>query len=156
MDSSMVFSGRRSVSSRRAVNADKERPVPEADPNATGASYMSHLSTEDHEEYREVTERYQLAIFHYMTGAENTWLDRKYETAGKFTTTFEDMVAAAPAKDRREVLQQFEADLGFDGEHALCQEGAALADAISDAKAREQWSPFPEGEGLLFSRRRSL
>eukprot|EP00892_Ulva_mutabilis_P002018 jgi/Ulvmu1/11817/UM080_0028.1 len=151
MDRSTGFSSRRGGAKRPLHgDSDSEHSPLSKQVDATGASYMSHLSAEEHEDAQDVTLRYQLALFHYITGSENAFLTRKHAIAGAFSAQFDEMVAANPGAERRDVLGRFEVELGLNGDHGVCREGAVLADAMDAAKASGLWSPFPEHEGLLF------
>jgi len=137
----------------RRILADNEQHLSEAerfDISATAATYMGHLNNDAYVGARDVTPRHQLVLFHYLTGSAEAFLGRKYARAGKFGAEFEAMVAESGG-ERAEVLGDFEAELGLDGESELCREGAGLAAAMFAARASGEWSPLPNREGgLLF------
>lgn len=150
MDLSVTGGRRRGRPPAAGTTPDPPPDVEELDDTPTGATYMSHLSNEAYAGNRAVSDRYQLAIFHYITGSADAFLERKYARAGKFGLGFEKL-AAASGKERRKVLREWEADIGLDGEAALCRQGAALADAMAAARAAGRWGPLPAREGLLFT-----
>lgn len=120
------------------------------DISAKGATYMGRLNDESYVDARDVTPRHQIVLFHYITGSAEAFLKRKYARAGKFGGEFEAMVAQSD-KERADVLEDFEAEHGLDGEDELCREGASLAAAMSAARDAGEWSPLPPREGgLLF------
>eukprot|EP00892_Ulva_mutabilis_P003507 jgi/Ulvmu1/1528/UM011_0258.1 len=115
------------------------------------ASYPAHLSPHEHARATNLTDDYQLLLFHYVTRAQNNFIERKINLrSGVYATTFREIQGNATADtDTDELYKRFEHEYGFDGEHAICQQGSRLTAEMDAARAAGRWSPIPEELGLL-------
>lgn len=115
------------------------------------ASYPAHLSPREHTRSTNITDEYQLLLFHYVTRAQHNFVERKINLrSGVYATTYAEIAGNATADtDTNELYRRFEHEYGFDGKHAICQQGGRLASAMVSARAAREWHPIPETPGLI-------
>ena len=112
-----------------------------------GTSHVGHLPSQAHALYSHPSDEYQLALFHYVTRAQDDFIRRKITLrSGVYATEFAALSAASGGKGARpsqaridEQYAAFEREHGFDGRDAMCEQGAAMADAVQRAE-RNGWS----------------
>lgn len=121
--------------------------------NIKGAvSYPAHLISHYQDWHMEVTPAYKIIVNHYVTRAQNEFIERKIRLGGtgKFAQAFEEILNGLGDKDDvDEAYRRFEADFGFDGDHDICKQGAASELAMRRAIAAGQWGPVGRTPGLL-------
>lgn len=115
------------------------------------ASYPAHLSEHEHTRYTDITNDYQILLFHYVTRAQHNFVERKINLrSGVYATTYAEIAGNATADtDTDELYKRFEHEYGFDGEHEICKQGAGLHSAMEAARASGEWNPIPDTPGLI-------
>jgi len=117
-----------------------------------GVSYAAHIPPEDHEPFANLTDEYQVVLNHYVTRSQDKFIERKIKLGGtgKFAKAFDEILQTLDnMDDMEEAYRRFEADFGFDGDHAICRQGAAVAAEMRAAQASGAWSAVPRQPGLL-------
>jgi hypothetical protein len=119
-----------------------------------GTSNPGHLSDNELEKFKTVTDDAQIVLFHFVTRSQNDFMTRKINLrSGVYATEFKNMTigdgsASGEDGEARELpsgrkldglYARFERDHGFDGDYPVCRQGAALTDAVNAAVARG-WS----------------
>ena len=124
-----------------------------------GVSYFSHLREPAYSAARDVSNDTSLALFHYITRSAGEFLTQKItRRSGSYAQEFlavdsppvnkeSPSVAGTPPQatldsmsdaELHRRLAAFERLHGLDGAHAICEQGAALADAVDAALAAGQ------------------
>lgn len=115
------------------------------------ASYPAHLSPKEHRRSTNITNDYQILLFHYVTRAQNNFIERKINRqSGVYATTYREIQGNATADaDTDELYARFEHEYGFDGDHTICRQGSRLSAAMDAARSSGAWSPIPSQPGLI-------
>jgi hypothetical protein len=115
-----------------------------------GASYAGHLSENEHKFFTDITDDYQLVLFHYVTRSQNSFIERKItRRSGVYATTYKEIADRAEDGASQDTLYAlFEHEYGFDGAHVICEQGAPIAAAMQEARRTRGWTAL-EGGGLL-------
>eukprot|EP00892_Ulva_mutabilis_P002017 jgi/Ulvmu1/11816/UM080_0027.1 len=119
---------------------------------AVAVTYPAHLKGELSTSHTELTSSYRIVLNHYVTRAQDEFIERKIRLGGtgKFAQAFEATMAGLGNQEEvDEAYRKFEEDFGFDGDHAACQQGAKVAMAMRAAMAADTWQPIPSQPGLL-------
>ena len=131
------------------LNMWRVNMVPGSTDNSTlGASHAAHLSEGEQKHFTSITNDYQIVLFHYVTRAQDEFVQHKIlRRSGVYATEFakvaEDM-AAGTSLDAQ--YAAFEHEHGFDGQHDVCGQGAPLADAMTSARAAGWNELQPQGK----------
>lgn len=118
----------------------------------TAITYPAHLKGENLESHPEITPAYRLVLNHYVTRAQDEFIERKIRLGGtgKFAEAFAHIMSGLDDQtDMDAAYSRFEAEYGFDGDHEVCRQGATVAAAMRSAVAAGRWSPVPREPGLL-------
>lgn len=117
----------------------------------TASSYPAHLGPKEHARATNITDDYQILLFHFVTRAQNNFVDRKIKLqSGVYATTYAEIAANATADtDTDELYKRFENSYGFDGEHDICKQGGKLHSAMMAAREAGTWHPIPITPGLI-------
>lgn len=114
-----------------------------------GASYAGHLSENEHKYFTKITNDYQIALFHYVTRSQNSFVERKINRrSGVYATTYGELAEKDKDADQDTLYKRFEHEYGFDGEHNICIQGEKISDAMR-VGVEEGWRPIPSEPGLL-------
>eukprot|EP00892_Ulva_mutabilis_P003770 jgi/Ulvmu1/1765/UM118_0004.1 len=115
------------------------------------ASYHAHLRPEEHVHATNLTDDFQILLFHYVTRAQHNFIERKINLqSGVYATTFREIQGnATPGTDTDELYKRFEHEYGFDGDYAICRQGGRLTAEMNAAHAEGRWNPIPAELGLL-------
>lgn len=119
---------------------------------SSGVTYPAHLRGLNIESHTSINPAYRLVVNHYVTRAQDEFIERKIKLGGtgKFAKAFDEILQALDnMDDMEEAYRRFEADFGFDGDHAICRQGAAVAAEMRAAQASGAWSAVPRQPGLL-------
>jgi hypothetical protein len=100
-------------------------------------SYRAHVDEADQAEKSQLTRDHSLVMFHYVTRSRDDFLKRKINLrSGVYASEFAALATAAgPYSQLQGTFDAFEAHHGFDGDHAICKQGAALSAAYKLAAA---------------------
>lgn len=117
-----------------------------------GVTYPAHLRGLNTDSHTAITPAYRLVVNHYVTRAQDEFIERKIKLGGtgKFAKAFDEILQTLDSKeDMEEAYRRFEADFGFDGEHEICRQGAAVAAEMRASQAAGTWMAVPHQPGLL-------
>jgi hypothetical protein len=130
------------------LNMWRVNMIPSSPAGPLGTSYAGHLNEADHNMFTSITNDYQIVLFHYVTRSQDDFVRRKINLrSGIYATQFAAMAnknESSPA-DTDKQYAAFEQEHGFTGEHAICKQGAIIADAMRNARAVKGWNEFNKG-----------
>ena len=133
------------------LNMWRVKMIPSSDDRGPfGASNAGHLSEAEHKFFTQITNDYQIVLFHYVTRSQEDFVQRKINRrSGVYATQFAALQKADGGElDGLQLDAQyaaFEHQHGFDGDHSVCQQGGAIADAMADARSKRGWSELKNG-----------
>ena len=133
------------------LNMWRVKMVPNAEDGPYGASNAGHLSEAEHKLFTTITNSYQVVLFHYVTRSRDDFVKTKINRrSGVYATQFAAMQSDSGQEhpSEEQLAQQyaaFEHEHGFDGQHAICEQGAHLATAMARARTDRGWNEFKKG-----------
>lgn len=102
--------------------------------SSKAVSYRAHVHEDLEVQKSHLTAEHSLVLFHYVTRSRNDFMQRKINLrSGVYASEFAALAKAAGPFSEQATFDAFEARHGFDGDHAICHQGAALAAAVKAA-----------------------
>lgn len=98
-------------------------------------SYHGHIEQRKRLTQSQLTDQHSLVLFHYVTRSRSSFVERKIKLRGGiYATEFAALAANSTVPgasvNMTAIFDNFEAAHGFDGDHAICKQGARLAEAL--------------------------